>query len=253
VGEESELRRLLLSADAAKDRLRWLDLLPVLAFTVVGIILVFAILLLIARSNRAFYRANLETISLLATLGAYGAVGAGLVVALRRLRSPLRYLGLKWPTLAQVGYTLLLFIPWYIGLVLVLLVSSVLFNGGHVIPSNSRLVFIQRPQGIGLLLLALLVTAVAAPICEETFFRGMVLRLLEQRLPFWLAVALSSLAFGLAHASPAISLASLPAFVYMGVVLALVYARTARLSNPMLLHGLNNAFVTLLAFTVAIR
>ena len=45
---------------------------------------------------------------------------------------------------------------------------------------------------------ALLVTAVAAPLCEEAFFRGMVFRLLSTRVPVWAAVVLSAAAFGLA-------------------------------------------------------
>jgi len=94
---------------------------------------------------------------------------------------------------------------------------------------------------------------VAAPLCEEIFFRGMLFRLLRTRIPLWSAVLVSAIAFGLAHASPAVSLALLPSFVYMGVVLAVVYARTGWLTNSMLLHGLNNAIVTVLAFNVAVR
>lgn len=239
--------------EPARRTLRWLDLLPVLIFAVLGGVLVVAILLGIARTNRAFYRANAETISLLATLAVYLAVGAGIAVALRRLRAPLQYLRLRRPTLGDLGITILLLLPWYIGIYLVSALSGRLFNGGNTIPGNSRLVFIQRPHGIGLLLLALLVTAVAAPVCEELFFRGMLFRLLEERTVVWLAIAVSAVAFGLAHASPAISLALLPTFVYMGAVLALVYVRTGWLSNSMLLHGLNNAIVTILAFNVALR
>ena len=237
----------------AFDRLRWLDLLPVLIFTVLGAVLVVAILLGLARTNRAYYRANAETIGLLATLAVYLAVGAGIAVALRRLHAPLRYLRVRRPTLGDLGITVLLILPWYIGIYLVSAFSAKVFNGGHVVPGNSRLVFIQRPHGIGLLVLALLVTAVAAPVCEELFFRGMLFRLLEERTFLWIAVAISAVAFGLAHASPAINLALLPTFMYMGAVLALVYVRTGWLTNSMLLHGLNNAIVTILAFNVAVR
>ncbi|HVH64605.1 MAG TPA: type II CAAX endopeptidase family protein [Candidatus Acidoferrum sp.] len=235
------------------ERLRWLDLLPPLIFIVLGIILVVAIFVAIARTNRGFYRANLETITLLGTLAVYLAFGAGIAVGLRRLRAPIAFLRLRWPTLGDLGWTLLLLTPWYIGIFLVSLLSAILFNGGRVIPGNSRLVFIQHPNGIGLLLLALLGTAVAAPICEEIFFRGMLFRLLQSRTNLWIAVLGSALAFGAAHASPAISLALLPIFAYMGVVLALVYVRTGWLTNTMLLHGLNNAIVTVLAFSVATR
>jgi membrane protease YdiL (CAAX protease family) len=237
----------------AADRLRWLDLLPVIAFTLLGIILVFAVLVGLARSNRAVYRANLETISLSATLAIYLAFGAGIAVALRRLRAPLAFLGLRWPTLRDVSLTILLLIPWYLGIIFVSAASALIFNGGRVVPSNSRLIFVQRPGGIGLLLLALLVTAVAAPICEEVFFRGMLFRLLRTRVPLWAAVLLSAMAFGLAHASPAVSPALLPTFMYMGIVLVVVYLRTGWLTNNILLHAASNAIATVAVYYQAIR
>lgn len=232
----------------AADRLRWLDLLPVIAFTLLGVLLVFALVVGLARSNRAFYRANVETISLSATLAIYLAFGAGIAVALRRLRAPLAFLGLRWPTLRDVSLTLLLLVPWYLGIIIVSAASALVFNGGRVVPSNSRLIFVQRPGGIGLLLLALLVTAVAAPICEEVFFRGMLFRLLRTRVPLWAAVLLSAMAFGLAHASPAVSPALLPTFIYMGMVLAVVYVRTGWLTNNILLHALSNAIATVAVY-----
>ena len=238
---------------APVDRLRWLDLLPVLVVTIVGILLVFAAVVVVARLNRAFYRANLETIALSSTLAIYLAFGAGIATGLRRLRSPLAFLNLRWPTAADLGFTLVLFVPWYVGIVFVSALSSVAFNGGRLIPGNSRLVFLQHPRGVGILLLALLVTAVAAPLCEEAFFRGMLFRLLRDRLPFWAAVLVSATAFGVAHASPAVSLALLPVFTYMGIVLALVYARTGSLTNNVLLHAANNAVVTVAAYYVVSR
>lgn len=232
----------------AADRLRWLDLVPVIAFTLLGIILVFAILIGLARANRAFYRANQETISLCVALAIYLAFGAGLATALRRMRAPLAFLGLRWPTPLDLGLTLLLLVPWYLGIVIVSAASAALLNGGRIVPSNSRLLFVQHPGGIGVLLLALLVTAVAAPLCEEVFFRGMLFRLLRTRVPLWAAVLLSAVAFGLAHASPAVSAALLPTFMYMGIVLAVVYVRTGWLTNTILLHGLSNAVATVLVY-----
>jgi membrane protease YdiL (CAAX protease family) len=223
------------------------------AFTVMGIVCVFFLVLGVSRINRALYRANLETIALTGALLIYLAVGAGIAVGLRRLRAPLRFLGLRWPTVRDLGRTLLLLIPWYVGIALVSTASSLAFNGGRIVPGNSRLIFVQRPSGVGLLLLALLVTAVAAPICEEVVFRGMLFRLLRHRFPLWAAVLASAVAFGLAHANPAISPALLPTFMYMGIVLALVYVRTGWLTNTILLHSANNALITLAAFTVAIR
>jgi membrane protease YdiL (CAAX protease family) len=235
------------------EQLRWLDLIPVLVFTILGVILVFAVVIVLARLNRSFYSANLETIALSATLAIYLALGAGIAVALRRLRSPLTYLGLRWPTPRDLGLTIALVIPWYIGIAVVTALSSAALNGGRVVPGNTRQLFIQHPRGVGILVLALLVTAVAAPLCEEAFFRGMLLRLLRRRFPLWSAVLLSAMAFGLAHASPTVSFALLPVFVYMGVVLAVVYAWTGSLTNSVLLHGLNNAIGTVTVFTLLSR
>jgi membrane protease YdiL (CAAX protease family) len=234
-------------------RLRWVDLIPVLVFIILGIILIFAAVVALARLDRSFYRANLETIALSATLGIYLAFGAGIAVALRRLRAPLTFLGLHWPTPPDLGRTLVLVIPWYIGIAVVTALSSAALNGGHVVPGNTRQLFLQHPHGLGILLLALLVTAVAAPLCEEAFFRGMLFRLLRRRLPLWAAVVLSAMVFGLAHASPAVSFALLPVFTYMGIVLAVVYAWTGSLTNTVLLHALNNAVGTVTVYTLLSR
>ena len=240
-------------APRAQAQLRWLDLLPVLVFTILGVILVFAAVVALARLDHFFYRANLETIALSATLAIYLAFGAGIAVALRRLGSPLAFLGLHWPTPRDLVLTLALVVPWYIGIAVVTALSSAALNGGHVVPGNSRQLFIQHPHGVGILVLALLVTAVAAPICEEAFFRGMLFRLLRRHLPLWAAVLLSAMAFGLAHASPTVSFALLPVFTYMGIVLAVVYAWTGSLTNTVLLHGLNNAVGTVTVYALLSR
>ena len=236
-----------------EQRLRWLDLFPVLVFTVLGIILVFLLLVTVARVDRAFIRANTETIALSATLLVYLAFGAGIAVALRRLSAPLQFLGLHWPTLPDIGRTLALIVPWYIGIALVSALASVVLNGGRAVPGNTRQLFVQHPHGLGILILALLVTAVAAPLCEETFFRGMLFRLLWARAPLWAAVLLSAIAFGLAHASPTVSLALLPVFTYMGIVLAITYAWTGSLTNTVLLHALNNAVGTVTVYALLTR
>src|SRR5438552_283282 len=103
------------------ERLRWLDLVPVLLFTVLGVILVIALVVTLARLSRSFYQANLATIGLTAALGVYLAFGTGIAVALRRLRTPLAFLGLHWPTPHELALTLLLIVPWYMGVVLALI------------------------------------------------------------------------------------------------------------------------------------
>jgi membrane protease YdiL (CAAX protease family) len=97
----------------------------------------------------------------------------------------------------------------------------------------------------------ILSVAVGAPIVEELFFRGLLLRSLQRRLPDGAAVALSAVAFGLAHGSalPAdavvLVIVSLTAF---GAILAVLAIRTGRLGPGMVAHGLFN-LLTLLYLT----
>jgi membrane protease YdiL (CAAX protease family) len=90
--------------------------------------------------------------------------------------------------------------------------------------------------------------AIGAPIVEELFFRGLLLRSLQRRMPDALAVALSAVAFGLAHGSalPAdavvLVIVSLTAF---GAVLATLALRTGRLGPGMVAHAVFNLFTLL--------
>ena len=90
----------------------------------------------------------------------------------------------------------------------------------------------------------LLVLAVGAPIVEETFFRGLVLRGLAARYRPAVAVVVTALLFGLAHFE-AVQFAGLAAF---GVVLGVLAQRTGRLGPSIAAHAAFNAaaVVTLL-------
>jgi len=140
-------------------------------------------------------------------------------------------------------------VPWFVAEGIVAAALGWLFNGGRPLPSNTRELFLQRPHGLGILILALVVTAGLAPACEETFFRGMLYRYLRARWPVWAAVLGSAILFGLAHFSGLQRVSLLPVFAFMGIVLALLYEWTGSLGNTILLHSLNNAILTALAFT----
>jgi membrane protease YdiL (CAAX protease family) len=104
------------------------------------------------------------------------------------------------------------------------------------------------PAFIGLVLSV----AVGAPLVEELFFRGLLLRSLQRRVPDWAAVALSAVAFGLAHGSAlpgdavALVIISLTAF---GAILATLAIRTGRLGPGIVTHAVFNLF-TILVLTV---
>jgi len=55
------------------------------------------------------------------------------------------------------------------------------------------------PLDVGLLLALTTTAGIAAPLVEEIFFRGLLQRALETRLRAWVAIAIASALFGLAH------------------------------------------------------
>lgn len=95
--------------------------------------------------------------------------------------------------------------------------------------------------------------AVGAPLVEELFFRGLLLRSLQRRLPDYLAVTLSAVAFGIAHGSAlpvdAVVLVMVSLTVF-GAVLAVLAIRTGRLGPSIVAHSVFNLFTLLyLTFT----
>lgn len=87
------------------------------------------------------------------------------------------------------------------------------------------------------LLIFFLTAAVAAPIFEETLFRGFLLPSLTRYVPVWSAIILSSLIFALAH----LSLSEVLPLATLGAVLGFVYTRSRGLLASMLLHSLWNS------------
>jgi sodium transport system permease protein len=88
----------------------------------------------------------------------------------------------------------------------------------------------------------LLGVAVTPAICEELFFRGVVLSGLR-RLGLWPALVVSALLFGFAHASIYRMLPTLA----LGLVLGWLAWRSGSILPSMIVHGMNNGLVVWLA------
>jgi len=84
--------------------------------------------------------------------------------------------------------------------------------------------------------------AAAAAFREELMFRGVVLRISEERLGTWIALALSALWFGLAHANnPGATIAdSVMVALFGGLLLGAAYLATRRLWLAIGIHALWN-------------
>jgi membrane protease YdiL (CAAX protease family) len=100
----------------------------------------------------------------------------------------------------------------------------------------------DRAEGIGVALLVLLVV-VGAPIIEELFFRGLLLRSIQARWTDTLALLASAILFGLAH----FELLQLPALILFGLVAGYCAQRTGRLGMSIWAHvGFNATTVVFL-------
>lgn len=92
-------------------------------------------------------------------------------------------------------------------------------------------------HGSGSVIQLFVLVVIGAPLVEELFFRGLLLRALDRRVgPLW-AVGLSALAFGLAHQE----LLQLPALVVFGLILGALAERTGRLGPGIFAHMAFNA------------
>ena len=106
----------------------------------------------------------------------------------------------------------------------------------------------QAPKELNLFVVGV---SVSAGICEEILFRGYLLAELSTYMPVYMAVALSSLLFGLPHlyqgATHIIRTACL------GGGFAMLYLATDSLVVPIVLHILFDAYGGVMAYTVLTR
>ncbi len=75
-------------------------------------------------------------------------------------------------------------------------------------------------------------TLVVAPVIEELFYRGLIMRALMRGVPTWMAVGIAALIFGILHFEPL----QLPGLVCFGCVAGALAVRTGRLGTAMLAH-----------------
>lgn len=95
--------------------------------------------------------------------------------------------------------------------------------------------------------LVFLLAAVAAPIVEETMFRGLLYSALRARFGVAIGAMLSAAVFAGVH--PTLPGGFLPIWV-IGVALALVYERRGSLLPGIILHGIHNGLITLMGFAI---
>lgn len=139
--------------------------------------------------------------------------------------------------------------PWFImaGAYVAYLIVALAY--GALVHPHQRDITGDLGFGHGLLgaIIAGVLIVLAAPVAEETFFRGFVFGGFRHRYSFLVAAVPSALLFGAIHASGG-ALAVVPPLAFLGFLLCWVYEETGSIYSTIPLHMLNNA----LAFTIIV-
>jgi membrane protease YdiL (CAAX protease family) len=98
-------------------------------------------------------------------------------------------------------------------------------------------------ESFGPTAIQVLLIVIAAPIAEETCFRGMLFGGLREKLPRLAAALITGLIFGALHALTGIT--AVPPLIVFGFLLALLYERTGSIVPGILLHMINNSIALL--------
>lgn len=168
--------------------------------------------------------------------------GAALVFARRRVgtRGGLEALGLGRPTASWGAPTALAFLGY--------LAFAFVYSQLVAQPEQTNLAddlgFDDSTAGA---ISAGILIVIAAPIAEETFFRGFVFGGLRSRLPSLAAIAISGALFGAVHLTTG-NLAAAFQLAVLGGVLAWLYEHTGSIRPTIAVHMINNA----LAFAILV-
>lgn len=87
-----------------------------------------------------------------------------------------------------------------------------------------------------------IVAVFLAPLAEEFIFRGFLFTKFQVMFSVWTSMIFSSLLFGAIH----FSISSITTFLF-GLSMCIVFYKTKNLAIPILLHTLNNAFVSIIS------
>jgi membrane protease YdiL (CAAX protease family) len=98
-------------------------------------------------------------------------------------------------------------------------------------------------ESFGPTIVQVLLIVIAAPIAEETCFRGMLFGGLREKLPRLAAALICGLIFGALHALTGVT--AVPPLIVFGFLLALLYERTGSIVPGILLHMINNSIALL--------
>ncbi len=159
------------------------------------------------------------------------AYGLGPIITTKsRGRGPAADLGTKIKaTDVPIGLALGVFLQWP---VLTALYFPILrFVDGD--PSGEAKELADRASGLNNALLLILLAGIMAPLVEELFFRGFLLRGLLRSMSPWVAVVVQAVVFAAVHLQPL----QFPGLLVVGLATGAVAVRTGRLGMCWAIHA----------------
>jgi CAAX protease family protein len=177
-----------------------------------------------------------------AVLEGVALIGSVYLLGLRRRHIPWQAVGVRQP--GRIWWQSSL----WIGLLVIPisgLIAEVIQKVLGLPQTNPQLPFLA-PEGfnwfgaIGMFLFG----GIIDPFAEELVFRGVLYQWLRDHFGVWPGIAVSSLAFGLAHGDIAVGGAA----AVLGIVLAWTYEKSNSLWPPVLIHVINNSFKIFLLY-----
>jgi membrane protease YdiL (CAAX protease family) len=177
-----------------------------------------------------------------AQIVAYVPLAIYLLIALPKIaHRSLHDLGIRVPTLAELGYGALGTIAMF---VVVSTASLAIEAVTHFHDTEAAVALLKALNGAPEKIAFVVMAVVLAPLVEELAFRVFAFNAFESRTSVGIAAVLSGLVFGLVHAfgSPPSQLLTVAIPLALGgIVLALVYARTRCYWSNVVTHALFNS------------
>lgn len=162
------------------------------------------------------------------------------VVALRPKKLSWSEVGVKAFNVKDWKIIIIYSVILLVGAVIIVVLTSFIGNSWE----NSKTEAMQQNATFFTILIAFISAAVISPVYEEIFYRGFLYRWLRTRIGFNGALLLSSLIFTIIHI-PTYNV--MPVNFISGILFALAYERTNSIWPSVLIHGLTNGIMVLLA------
>jgi uncharacterized protein len=173
------------------------------------------------------------TIAIILLLGVY-------LIALRPKQLSWSEVGVKAFNVKDWKIIFIYSVILLVGAVIIVVLTSFIGNSWE----NSKTESMQQNATFFTILLAFISAAIISPIYEEIFYRGFLYRWLRTRIGLTGSLLLSSLIFTIIHI-PTYNV--MPVNFFSGILFALAYERTNSIWPSVLIHGLTNGIMVLLA------